>query len=53
MPQMSPMWWMTLLLTFMMMYLMIMMTIYSFKIYNKKSKNIKILKSKKFLNWKW
>nr|WRK21495.1 ATP synthase F0 subunit 8 [Nionia sp.] len=50
MPQMSPMWWMTLMFVFLCSYL-IMMT----KIYWMKSSSLKSSHStmKYFMNWKW
>nr|YP_010610853.1 ATP synthase F0 subunit 8 [Sahlbergotettix salicicola]WAP91674.1 ATP synthase F0 subunit 8 [Sahlbergotettix salicicola] len=50
MPQMSPIWWLTLMLTFNMSYLM-MNTILYFNYMNKNKNSIKMIKSK--LIWKW
>nr|AYE40948.1 ATP synthase F0 subunit 8 [Idioscopus sp. 'myrica']WEP24787.1 ATP synthase F0 subunit 8 [Idioscopus sp. 'myrica'] len=50
MPQMSPMWWLTLMLMFNLLYLM-MNTILYFN-YKVKNKN-QILMKKSKMNWKW
>nr|YP_010165973.1 ATP synthase F0 subunit 8 [Stictocephala bisonia]QRV59920.1 ATP synthase F0 subunit 8 [Stictocephala bisonia] len=50
MPQMSPMWWMTLMLTFNSLFIVINSTTY----FNYKFKNMSEKKTKKNkLNWKW
>nr|YP_009732578.1 ATP synthase F0 subunit 8 [Idiocerus salicis]QHS71297.1 ATP synthase F0 subunit 8 [Idiocerus salicis]WEP24852.1 ATP synthase F0 subunit 8 [Idiocerus sp.] len=50
MPQMSPMWWLTLMLIFNFSFLMMNSVIYfNYKVTNKCS--VKMLKYK--LNWKW
>nr|YP_010736913.1 ATP synthase F0 subunit 8 [Idioscopus ventrispinus]WEP24800.1 ATP synthase F0 subunit 8 [Idioscopus ventrispinus] len=50
MPQMSPMWWLILMLMFNLLYLMMNTILYfNYKIMNKDS--IKINKNK--MNWKW
>nr|YP_009531281.1 ATP synthase F0 subunit 8 [Idiocerus laurifoliae]AXY64090.1 ATP synthase F0 subunit 8 [Idiocerus laurifoliae] len=50
MPQMSPIWWLTLMLSFNMFYLM-MNTILYFNYSIKNKMSIKMTKSK--LDWKW
>nr|YP_010414444.1 ATP synthase F0 subunit 8 [Kusala populi]URW11944.1 ATP synthase F0 subunit 8 [Kusala populi] len=50
MPQMSPLWWTTLMITFIILFIL-MMTILYFNINNKMSKMIKLTETK--INWKW
>nr|QDI93962.1 ATP synthase F0 subunit 8 [Tuxedo bicinctus] len=53
MPQMSPMWWSTLFLLFLAMYMLIMMNMYTYKIYqNEKSMEMKT-KNISCISWKW
>nr|WEP24839.1 ATP synthase F0 subunit 8 [Metidiocerus sp.] len=50
MPQMSPMWWLTLMLVFNLLYMMVnSMMYFNYKIKNKDSTKL----SKFKLNWKW
>nr|QHV34323.1 ATP synthase F0 subunit 8 [Gessius sp. 'rufidorsus'] len=49
MPQMSPMWWMTLMLLFIFTLYMTMSMLYFNKKFYFKNKNIK----KMMMNWKW
>nr|YP_009516550.1 ATP synthase F0 subunit 8 [Populicerus populi]AYE40961.1 ATP synthase F0 subunit 8 [Populicerus populi] len=50
MPQMSPIWWLTLMLTFNLFYLMMNTIMYfNYKIKSSNSTNMTKLK----LNWKW
>nr|YP_010415460.1 ATP synthase F0 subunit 8 [Ziczacella heptapotamica]USC52160.1 ATP synthase F0 subunit 8 [Ziczacella heptapotamica] len=50
MPQMSPMWWTSLMLCFIIM-LIILMTILYFNLNNKMESNINLMTNK--INWKW
>nr|YP_010952960.1 ATP synthase F0 subunit 8 [Empoascanara angkhangica]WMQ52403.1 ATP synthase F0 subunit 8 [Empoascanara angkhangica] len=50
MPQMSPMWWTTLMVMFILLFI-ILMTILYFNINNKMTS--KILLCNKKMNWKW
>nr|QDI93910.1 ATP synthase F0 subunit 8 [Tuxedo drakei] len=53
MPQMSPMWWSTLFLIFLSTYLMIMMNMYTYNIYQKWNKESIKKKETSNINWKW
>nr|QDI93923.1 ATP synthase F0 subunit 8 [Tuxedo bicinctus]QDI93949.1 ATP synthase F0 subunit 8 [Tuxedo bicinctus] len=52
MPQMSPMWWSTLFLLFLATYMLIMTSMYTYKIYQNEN-SLKKTKSAKYINWKW
>nr|UPL65897.1 ATPase subunit 8 [Lasiolabops cosmopolites] len=52
MPQMSPMWWSPLFMTFIITLVVIIMMIYTFKIYILKDKK-NYPKNKKYINWMW
>nr|YP_009727908.1 ATP synthase F0 subunit 8 [Notonecta montandoni]QHZ87283.1 ATP synthase F0 subunit 8 [Notonecta montandoni] len=52
MPQMSPMWWTTLFMLFLLSFLLVMMIMYFNKEYKPLSMEI-TKKEMKMLNWKW
>nr|YP_002970751.1 ATP synthase F0 subunit 8 [Helotrephes sp. NKMT027]ACJ69563.1 ATP synthase F0 subunit 8 [Helotrephes sp. NKMT027]AHX42579.1 ATP synthase F0 subunit 8 [Helotrephes semiglobosus semiglobosus] len=51
MPQMAPLWWLTLMFLFTLSYIMMSNYIYFYKSYSKKSSGYKT--EIKMLNWKW
>nr|AZL35858.1 ATP synthase F0 subunit 8 [Cosmoscarta mandarina] len=51
MPQMAPMWWITLFMTFNLMFLLLNMLMYFIFNLNNKIKSMKMKKSQ--MNWKW
>nr|QDI93781.1 ATP synthase F0 subunit 8 [Tuxedo cruralis]QDI93794.1 ATP synthase F0 subunit 8 [Tuxedo cruralis]QDI93819.1 ATP synthase F0 subunit 8 [Tuxedo cruralis]QDI93832.1 ATP synthase F0 subunit 8 [Tuxedo cruralis] len=53
MPQMSPMWWTTLFLVFLATYMLVMVIMYTYNIYQIMNNSSKKNNNIKNINWKW